>query len=141
MNKKSPLTKAPDWHIIAQRGLLALNLNMQDKAWSLWISSMQHTNKDIAPLAIGMVLNDYLQRKQWQKAESLIKRCLRFNIIPQTADKQKMSLKKIYIDVMDKLIKAYLKTNNLTAAKSKKHRIFQTFSTRQPPTRKPVASR
>lgn len=123
---KAPLIAKPDWHIIAQRGLLALNLNMKDKAWGLWESNMQHTNTKIAPLAIGMVLNDYLQRKLWIRAEMLVKRCLRFNIAPQLSDK-KMPLRKIYIDVVDKVIKLHLKANNLVAAKSKSIEFFKLF--------------
>ena len=125
--QKSPLTSSPDWHIIAQRGLLSLNLNMKNKAWNLWVSSMQHINHKVAPLAIGMVLNNYLQNKQWLKAETLIKRCLRFDIVPQTLDKRKMPLKKIYVDVMDKVIKAHLKKNNLAAAKAKGIEFFKLF--------------
>ncbi len=132
--QKAPLTTAPDWRIIAQRGLLSLNLNMKNKAWSLWASSMQHTNPSIAPVAIGMVLNDYLQDKQWLKAETLIKRCLRFGIVPQTLTKKKMPLKKIYVDVMDEAIKYYLRMNNFAAAKSKSVDFFKLFpkDSRQP---------
>ena len=121
--QKAPLMAKPDWHIIAQRGLLALNLNMKDKAWGLWVGSMQHANPKIAPLAMGMVLNDYLQSKFWLRAETLIKRCLRFAIVPQAAGEQ-MPLSKIYVDVVAKVIKFYLKTNNLAAAKSKSIEFF-----------------
>ena len=124
--QKAPLMAKQDWHVIAQRGLLALNLNMKDKAWGLWVSSMQHANPKIAPLAIGRVLNDYLQSKFWIKAETLIKRCLRFAILPQVADK-KMPLRKIYVDVVDKVIRFYLKTNNLAEAKSKSIEFFKLF--------------
>lgn len=131
--RKAPLTAKVDWYIIAQRGLLALNLNMKDKAWGLWLSNMRHNQTAIAPLALGMVLNDYLQNKSWSKAETLIKRCLRFAIVPQTAGKQ-MPLKKIYVDVVNKVVEFHLKTNNLKEAKSKSIEFFKLFpnDNRQP---------
>ena len=131
--QKTPLMAKPDWHIIAQRGLLSLNLNMKDKAWGLWINNMQHVNKKIAPLAIGMVLDDYLQSKLYIKAETLIKRCLRFSIKPQIKNNN-TPLRKIYVDVIDKSIKFYLKTNKLVQARSKSIEFFKLFpkDNRQP---------
>ena len=131
--QKLPLLPQKDWHIIAQQGLLALNLNMKNKAWGLWINNMQHENKKIAPTAIGMVLSDYLRRKLWLKAEMLTKRCMHFAIVPQTNGKS-MPIKKIYVDVMFKVIKYYVKINDLNNAKAKSIEFFNTFpnDTRQP---------
>ncbi len=130
--KKAPLMAKVDWYIIAQRGLLALNLNMKDQAWGLWTRSMRHPHAKIAPLALGMVLDDYLQNKAWIKAETLIKRCLRFAIVPHTTPR--MPLNKIYVNTVDKVIKHYLKTNNLKAAQSKSIEFFKLFpqDSRQP---------
>jgi len=124
--QKAPLMPKVDWYIIAQRGLLALNLNMKDKAWGLWLRNMQHTQAEIAPRALGMVLNDYLQNKLWLKAETLIKRCRRFAIVPQVSSKP-MPLKNIHVDVVNKVIGFHLKTNNLKEAKSKSIEFFKLF--------------
>lgn len=132
-DQKTPLLMQKDWRIIAQRGLLALNLNMKNRAWGLWISNMQYTNKQITPIAIGIVLSDYLSSKQWLKAEMLIKRCLQFAVTPQTNGKR-MPLGKIHIDVLDSVIKLHLRSNNLEAAKAKSIEFFKLFptATRQP---------
>ena len=131
--QKAPLLAKQDWQVTAQRGLLAINLNMKDKAWGLWVNSMPQADKKIAPLAIAMVLDDYLQNKQWLQAEVLIKRCLRFSIAPHRAT-QKVPLRKIYTEVMDNVIKLHLSTNNLAAAKAKGIEFYKLFprDNRQP---------
>ena len=125
--QKTPLLAQRDWQVTAQRGLLAININMKDKAWGLWINSMPQADKKIAPVAIAMVLDDYLQDKQWLQAEVLIKRCLRFGIAPHRATQQKVPLRTIYPEVMDNVVKLHLGTNNLTAAKAKSIEFYRLF--------------
>ena len=123
---KAELMEKEDWYVTAQRGLLALNLNMKDQAYGLWINNMDNRDAKITNVAIGIILDDYLRSKNWLKTEMLIKRCLRFKIVPLIGGK-KVDVNKTHADALNNITNYYIKIKDLSNAFLKGTEFFKTF--------------
>lgn len=124
--QKLALQKIPSWYIIAQHGLLSINLGTKGNGYRLWLSNIDNRTPKISEIAIGIVLNDYLSNKKWLKIEAIVQRCLRVKLTPKI-NGQSVNLNRIYSDALDNVINLHIKRNELSLAQRKGEKFYKIF--------------
>ena len=125
-NQKLSLQKTPSWYIIAQHGLLSINLGSKNKGYNLWLTHIDNRTPKLSEVAIGIVINDYLNNKKWLKIETIVQQCLRVKLVPKIKGK-KINLNRIYSDALDNVINLHIKRNELSLAQRKGEKFYKLF--------------
>ena len=124
--QKLALQKTPSWYILAQHGLLSINLGAKSKGYNLWLANVDNRTPKLSEVAIGIVINDYLNNKKWLKIETIIQRCLRVKLVPKIKGRP-IDLNRIYSDALDNVINLHIKKNELSLAQRKGEKFYKLF--------------